>query len=230
MNADRLENNQYRSCYNYYRFDYIHKQRIIISRNGLGKTLNQTGTAQTCLFYKITQGQCSEYLTDLMPPLVSESINYNLWSSQNFTTPLSRLTLYQKSFFPATLKLWNDLDIIIRNSPSVHIFKRKLKLKYVQFPRPPTYHFTGNRNLNILHAKLRQNCSPLRSDLFRSNLIENPICSCGVGAETTEHYFLYCTKYVTARNKLENNIELINIPFVMYYLISLCRWRRKSWN
>jgi hypothetical protein len=182
------------------------------------------------LFYKITQGQCSEYLTDLMPPLVSESINYNLWSSQNFTTPLSRLTLYQKSFFPATLKLWNDLDIIIRNSPSVHIFKRKLKLKYVQFPRPPTYHFTGNRNLNILHAKLRQNCSPLRSDLFRSNLIENPICSCGVGAETTEHYFLYCTKYVTARNKLENNIELINIPFVMYYLISLCRWRRKSWN
>ena len=35
------------------------------------------------LFYKITQGQCPEYLTDLMPPLVSESINYNLWSSQH---------------------------------------------------------------------------------------------------------------------------------------------------
>ena len=30
------------------------------------------------LFYKITQGQCPEYLTDLMPPLVSESTNYNL--------------------------------------------------------------------------------------------------------------------------------------------------------
>jgi hypothetical protein len=30
------------------------------------------------LFNKITQGQCPEYLTDLMPPLVSESINYNL--------------------------------------------------------------------------------------------------------------------------------------------------------
>ena len=70
------------------------------------------------LFYKITQGQCPEYLTDLMPPLVSESTNYNLRSSQNYTTPLSRLTLYQKSFFPSTLKLWNDLDLTIRNSPS----------------------------------------------------------------------------------------------------------------
>jgi hypothetical protein len=45
----------------------------------------------------------------------------------------------------------------------------------------------------------------LRSDLFRSNLIENPICSCGVSPETAEHYFLYCTKYVTARTKLKNN-------------------------
>jgi hypothetical protein len=111
----------------------------------------------------------------------------------------------------ATLKLWNDLDITIRNSPSVHIFKRKLKLKYVQIPLPPTYHFTGNRKLNILHARLCQKCSSLISDLFRSNLIENPICSCGVGPETAEHYFVYCTKYVTVRNKLKNNIELINI-------------------
>jgi hypothetical protein len=101
-------------------------------------------------------------------------MSYSL-PSQNYTTPLSRLTLFQKSFFPATLRLWNDLDIlIIRNSPFVHIFQRKLKLKYVQFPRPTTYHFTGNRNLNILHARLRQKCSSLRSDLFRSNLIENP--------------------------------------------------------
>ena len=121
--------------------------------------------------------------------------------------------------FPGNPKLWNDLDIIIRNSPSVHIFKMKLKLKYIQFPRPPTYHFTGNRKLNILHARLRQKFSSLRSDLFRSNLIENPICSCGACPETVEHYILYCTKYVTAQNKLKNNIELINIPFVLNVLL-----------
>jgi hypothetical protein len=43
------------------------------------------------------------------------------------------------------------------------------------------------------------------ADLFRSNLIENPICSCGAGPETAEHYILYCTKYVTERNKLKND-------------------------
>jgi hypothetical protein len=101
----------------------------------------------------------------------------------------------------------------------MHIFKRKLKLKYVQFPRPPTYHFTSNRKLNILHARLRQKYSSLRSDLFRSNLVENPIYSFGVSPETAEHYFLCCTKYVTARNKLNNNIELINIPFVLNVLL-----------
>jgi hypothetical protein len=39
------------------------------------------------------------------------------------------------------------------------------------------------------------------------------------GPETAEHYILYCTKYVTARNKLKNNIELINIPFVLNVLL-----------
>ena len=67
--------------------------------------------------------------------------------------------------------------------------------------------------------ELCQKCSSLSSDLFRSNLIENPICSCGDGPETAEHYFLYCTKYVTARHKLKNNIELINIPFVSNVLL-----------
>ena len=73
--------------------------------------------------------------------------------------------------------------------------------------------------MNILHARLRQKCSSLRSDLFRSNLIENSICSCGVGPETAEHYLLYSTKYVSAGNKLKNNIELINIPFVLNVLL-----------
>jgi hypothetical protein len=75
---------------------------------------------------------------------------------------------------------------------------------------------------NKERRKKKHVCNPgivivvlLRSDLFRSNLIENPICSCGAGPETAEHYISYCTKYVTARNKLKNNIELINIPFVL---------------
>jgi hypothetical protein len=48
MECRSLRKNQSRSCQNYYRFDYILKQSIIISRNGLGKTINQTRTVKTC--------------------------------------------------------------------------------------------------------------------------------------------------------------------------------------
>jgi glutaredoxin 2 len=32
-------------------------------------------------------------------------------------------------------------------------------------------------------------------------------------------FYIYCTKYVSARNKLKNNIQLINIPFVLNVLL-----------
>jgi hypothetical protein len=44
------------------------------------------------------------------------------------------------------------------------------------------------------------------------------VCNPGI-VICAEHYILYCTKYVTARNKLKNNIELINIPFVLNVLL-----------
>ena len=145
-------------------------------------------------------------------------MSYSLPSQHYTTTSITSYSLPEIIFpgNPQTLE-WSRHNYT--QFPVYTYFKRKLKLKYVQFPRPPTYHFNGNIKLNILQARLRQKCSSLRSDLFRSNLIENPICSCGVGPETAEHYILYCTKYVTARNKLKNNIELINIPFVLNVLL-----------
>ena len=152
----------------------------------VGKNSQSDGNnEELVLFYKITQGQCPEYLTVLMPPLVSESTYYNLRSSQKYTTPLSHPTLYQKS-------------LTIHNALSVHIFKRKLKQKYIQFPRPSTHHFTCNRNLNILHAILCHKCSSSRT--FRSNLIENAICSCGISPETAKHHFFLLHKICHCKN------------------------------
>jgi hypothetical protein len=135
MNADRLEKIYLEAARIITGLTIYTSKESIYREMGWEKLSIRREQRKLVLFYKMTQGQCPVYLTDLMPPLVSESTNYFLRSSQNYTTPLSRLTLYQKSFFAATLKLWNNLDIIIRNSPSVHIFKRKLKLKYVQFSR-----------------------------------------------------------------------------------------------
>ena len=154
-----------------------------------------------------------------MPPLVAETTVYNLRSSQNYSVPLTRLTLFQQSFFPATLKLWNDLDISLRNSPSVDIFKCSLRARYCRYKKPPAYYFIGNRHLNILHTRLRQKCSSLKHDLFRAKLIENSICSCGTASETVEHYFMSCKNYHIPRLKLQTNLLWFNFRFDLNTLL-----------
>ena len=45
-----------------------------------------------------------------------------------------RLQLSQNSFFPSTIKLWNNLGVDIRNSPSLNSFKTDIKNQW----QPPT--------------------------------------------------------------------------------------------
>jgi hypothetical protein len=69
------------------------------------------------LFYKIYNNLAPEYLSDLKPPTVSETSNYYLRNSQNISQQANRLALLQQSFFPSTIKLWNTLDLNIRQIP-----------------------------------------------------------------------------------------------------------------
>jgi hypothetical protein len=69
------------------------------------------------LFYKIYNNLAPEYLSDLIPPTVSETSNYYLRNSQNISQQVNRLALLQQSFFPSTIKLWNTLDLNIRQIP-----------------------------------------------------------------------------------------------------------------
>ena len=61
------------------------------------------------LFYNIVNGDTPDFLSDLLPRTVNQANNYNLRNANNFTIPWCRLTLYQNSFFPATIHLWNNL-------------------------------------------------------------------------------------------------------------------------
>ena len=79
------------------------------------------------LMYKITNNEAPSYLSDLLPNRVNEVGNYNLRNSDNYQIPFSRLCSFDTSFFPATLRLWNDLDQSIRYSSTIAEFKSKLK-------------------------------------------------------------------------------------------------------
>ncbi|XP_071123775.1 uncharacterized protein [Mytilus edulis] len=82
------------------------------------------------LFYKILKENAPEYLLDLIPPTVAETNNYNLRSSQNIYQTSSRLSLYQESFIPSSIKLWNSLDLSVRFELSLNMFKLKIKQNF----------------------------------------------------------------------------------------------------
>ena len=47
---------------------------------------------------------------------------------------------------------------------------------------------------------------------MKSHLLEDPVCSCGYTAETSEHFLLHCPLYNSIRNKLDENERYINTP------------------
>ena len=138
---------------------------------------------------------------------VNQANNYNLRNANNFTIPRCRLTLYQNSFFPATIHLWNNLPQYIRDSPSNCILKSRLKTYYNNPVKPPKYFSFGSRLASILHTRLWQNCSSLKGDLFRCNLIDSCYCNCDNYVENNDHYFLHCKLFVNQRNVMLNNIR-----------------------
>ena len=57
---------------------------------------------------------------------ISETTNYPLRNSEDFTIPSYILTLTNSSFFPSTLRALNSLYLENRNAPSYISFKRQL--------------------------------------------------------------------------------------------------------
>ena len=78
MNADRLEKINLKAARIITGLTIYTSKESLYRETGWEKLSIRREQRKLVLFYKIIQGQCPECLTDLMPPLVSESINYNL--------------------------------------------------------------------------------------------------------------------------------------------------------
>ena len=143
------------------------------------------------------------YLCDLLPPLVRDVTNYHVRSIHYYTIPGCRLSLYQSSFIPSVINLWNSLNKDTRNTRIFHTFKVNLKHKVV-LANIPVHFLVGDRRPNILYARLRRNCSSLKYDPFRSNIITVSRCVCGYITEDASHFLLNCRLYIEQRTILFN--------------------------
>ena len=93
--------------------------------------------------------------------------------------------IFSNSFFPSTVRAWNDLPNDIKDAPSVGSFKYKINKSL----RSPKFYNAGTCKGQILQARLRMECSSLNSDLHRKNIVPNPFCRCGV-FESRNRFFL----------------------------------------
>ena len=74
-----------------------------------------------CTFYKTFKNQPPRYLYELLPLQTS---SHNTRSSRNITPFHFKHNFFKKTFFPSVIIEWKNLDISIRNSESLSIFKK----------------------------------------------------------------------------------------------------------
>ena len=126
----------------------------------------------------------------------------------------TKRNLFQNSYFLAAIKEWIRLDIDIRKSDSISIFKKRI----LSFIRPLPNKVSNSHNpqgLKLL-TRLRLGLSHLRYQKFNHNFLDtfNLLCSCGSVVETTLHFLLYCPNFMECRNTLLSKISEINSDLI----------------
>ena len=132
-----------------------------------------------------------------------------LLHTTHIQTLSSNTNLVYNSFFPSTIRAWNSLSLsqmILYRPQSFASFKYQLNK---DTKRPPNFYNVGSRIGQILHTRLRLECSSLNSHLYKKNIVPSPSCLCS-GFGSSNHFLLVCPRYTVARNlyfKLPNDLS-----------------------
>jgi hypothetical protein len=156
--------------------------------------------------FKIQHKLAPPYLIDKCPPLVGETINYDLRNAGDINLPMGKKTCYFTSFFPSSIRLWNQLDRGIKDSTSLDSFKLQLKKakclkKYKLYQK-----FNGAKAVN--HTRIRLGLSGLKAQRHDYNHVPVSTCDyCGARREDPLHFLLKCGVFAQMRKVLLRNIE-----------------------
>ena len=153
--------------------------------------------------YNMYHRHAPSCLCDLLPPFVRDVTKCPVRNRNDYTVPRCRLLLYQSSFISSVINIWNSLGNDTRNTRTFETFKINIKRKVV-LAKIPGHFLVGDRRSNILHARLRRNCSSLKYDLFRSNIITDSRCIFEFIREDASYFLLNCRLYIEQRTVLFN--------------------------
>ena len=131
-------------------------------------------------------------------------------SNKTYVIP-SRTKSFKKTFFPYCINEWNNLNAEVRNTKSIHIFKKMIVNENKENSLFSVYDPLGVKLL----TRLRLQFSHLNEHKFRHGFgdIVNPLQGCNSEIKDTEHALLYCHFYSTQRFEHFNNINKIDLSF-----------------
>ena len=155
--------------------------------------------------FKIMKKEDTNYLINLITKCEAGFRTRN----NNLPTYNCRKDCFDYSFSPSTLNDWFRLDIDIRNSESISLFKSRL-LSFIRPNQSNRYNISDPIRLKLLPC-LRLGLSHLNEHKFRHNFQDclNPLCSCSLEIEDTTHYLLHCQNFSNNRYDLVNSVKSI---------------------
>jgi hypothetical protein len=188
---------------------YKHTKTInLMEEVGWDSLKTRRGMQKACAMYKIQNNLAPNYLTNACPPLVGKITNYNLRNADNIALPMGRRTDYFNSFFPSTIRLWNNLDRTIKNRDSLDSFKYHMKKAKCRKKKKLYSRFNGTGAIN--HTRIRLGLSGLQAQRHEYNHVPRPTCDfCGARREDELHFFLQCRVFTPMRLILMNDINAL---------------------
>ena len=142
------------------------------------------------------RSQSPQYLFNIGPTSVRP---YNTRNANNIPQFKVKHNFFKNSFFPSVVIEWNKLDLNIRNSENLFIFKKKL-LKFIRPSGNSVFRCHNPKGIKLL-TRLRFGLSHLREHKFKHDFLDslNPICSCDKDIEMSTHFLLHCSNYSNER-------------------------------
>ena len=156
---------------------------LLYIETGWDKLSKRREKQSLILLFKIINGMAPMHLLNTYNNFNNASYDYNLRNNK-MQLIYTRTESFRSSFFPASFRLWNELEPTVRNASSLSEFKSLCKKLY----KKNHYYEYGNRKISCTLSSIRMHCSKLNHDLTVNNIIDNELCNCG-RTETAFHYF-----------------------------------------
>ena len=162
-----------------------------------------------CFLHKVLSIKLPTYLYELIPPITNSHHNRWCYRALYCTTDL-----FRNSCLPFSINEWNKLNRASRNLHYHEMFRKNL-LNLIRPSEKSIFNIYKSQESKLLN-RLRLGFNHLRVHKFWHNFAEtvNPLCSCALETESTDHFLLRCQNYVSLRTALMNELSSINSAII----------------